>query len=152
MKHRLLEQLELMLEPVIVSLGCELVGIEYIGQSNNPLLRIYIDAEDGVTVAACQRVSRQVSAVLDVEDPIRSQYTLEVSSPGLDRPLFKAAHYVRFVGHKVRLKLMVPHLGRRNFTGILLGCQDEQVEIEVDGEKFVFSLSEIDKAKLVSDL
>jgi ribosome maturation factor RimP len=147
------QELQAMLEPAINVLGCELVGIEYLPQGKRSLLRIYIDKPSGVTIDDCSDVSHQVSAILDVEDPIREQYTLEVSSPGLDRPLFSQAHFERFNGSLARLKLRLPHEGRRNFTGRLLGLTDDgAVRMEVDGETHTFTLDEIDKARLVPEI
>ena len=147
------QELQAMLEPAINVLGCELVGIEYVPQGKRSLLRIYIDKPSGVTIDDCGDVSHQVSAILDVEDPIREQYTLEVSSPGLDRPLFRAAHFERFSGSLAKLKLHRSRAGRRNFTGRLLGLTDEDaVQMEVDGETYVFTLDEIDKARLVPEI
>jgi ribosome maturation factor RimP len=147
------QELQAMLEPAINVLGCELVGIEYVPQGRRSLLRIYIDKPSGVTIDDCSDVSHQVSAILDVEDPIREQYTLEVSSPGLDRPLFQAAHFERFSGSLARLRLNRPHAGRRNFTGRLLGLSDDgAVRMEVDGETYAFKMDEIDKARLVPEI
>src|SRR5579871_4848897 len=123
------ETLLKLLEPAIEALGYELVELEFPPH----LLRIYIDREGGVTVDDCEIVSRQVSAVLDVEDPIPGAYTLEVSSPGLDRPLRKVADFARFAGEQARIELTLPIEGRRRFSGTLKGCEAEEVSIEVDG-------------------
>ena len=141
-----------LLEPVVNALGCELVGIEFIPQGGRSLLRVYIDKAEGVTVDDCSAVSYQVSGLLDVEDPIREQYTLEVSSPGLDRLLFKAEHFVRFTGHRVKVRTRLPREGRRNFTGTITGCHDGTLILEVDGESIEMPLSEIDKARLVPEM
>lgn len=148
------QELQAMLEPAINVLGCELVGIEYIPQGKRSVLRIYIDKESGVTIDDCSDVSHQVSAILDVEDPIREHYTLEVSSPGLDRLLFKPEHFEQFQASLVKLKLHVPFEGRRNFTGRLLGltAAGDEVQIEVDGETFIFALDDIDKARVVPEI
>jgi len=140
-----------MLEPAVNVLGCELVGIELIPQGRRSLLRIYIDKEDGVTIDDCSDVSHQVSGILDVEDPIREQYTLEVSSPGLDRPLFKLEDFDRFSGSQVKLRLRQMLDGRRNFTGRILGVEGESVRVEVDGSPRVFAIVDIDKARLVPE-
>jgi len=146
------QELQAMLEPAINVLGCELVGIELIPQGKRSLLRIYIDKPSGVTIDDCSDVSYQVSAILDVEDPIREQYMLEVSSPGLDRPLFKCEHFERFSGNVAKLKLHLPFEGRRNFSGRLAGVTDNgAVQIEVDGEIYTFAIDEIDKARLVPE-
>ncbi|MCF6231078.1 MAG: ribosome maturation factor RimP, partial [Gammaproteobacteria bacterium] len=106
--------------PVVEALGYELVGIEYISQGKHSVLRLYIDSEKGIVVDDCAEISHQVSGVLDVEDPIRGVYHLEVSSPGLDRPLFNEEHYERFTGHQVKIQLTAPLNGRRKFQGVLL--------------------------------
>lgn len=139
----------MVIEPAVSALGYELVGIEYLPQGRHSLLRIYIDHEDGITVDDCERVSRQVSAALDVEDPIHGQYTLEVSSPGLDRPLFTAEHFRRFAGNEVQLRLHTPVEGRRKFKGLLRGVRDEKVVLEIDGVELLFPLEDIEKAQLV---
>lgn len=145
------EQLEQLIEPAVVALGYELVGVEYKPQGRHSLLRVYIDAPDGITVDDCERVSHQVSGVLDVEDPIQGQYTLEVSSPGLERPLFRPAHYEHFAGSEVQLRLKVPVAGRRKFKGRLQGLRDETVVLEVDDGEQVFPLADIEYAHLVPD-
>ena len=140
-----------MLEPAVNVLGCELVGIEFIPQGRRSLLRIYIDKENGVTIDDCSDVSHQVSGILDVEDPIREQYTLEVSSPGLDRPLFKLEDFERFSGSLVKLRLRQMIDGRRNFTGRILGVEGESVRVEVDGSPQAFAIVDIDRARLVPE-
>lgn len=146
---------EKLLHPIAAAvrgLGYELVGVEHLPQGRHSVLRVYIDTAAGVTVEDCERVSRQVSGVLDVEDLVRGHYVLEVSSPGLDRPLFTAEHYERFVGCKVKLRLSLPIAGRRNFSGLLRGVQDDQVIVAVDdGEEMRFSLENIDQARLVPE-
>lgn len=144
--HSHLRQL---IEPVISLLGCELVGIEYLGQGGNNVLRVYIDKLEGVTLDDCEKVSRQISGLLDVEDPIRERYTLEVSSPGLDRPLFTRDDFDRHIGQCAQLRLEKPLDGRRNFKGIIQGMQDEEVVLEVDGIQLVLPLKTIEKARLV---
>ena len=136
-------------KPVVESLGYELVGVEYLTQGRDGLLRVYIDAEDGIKVEDCQRVSHQLSGVLDVEDVIKGHYSLEISSPGLDRPLFNAAQFERFAGSEVKLRLEAPLEGRRKFRGTLLGVEDGEVRLLVDGEEVRIPLASIDKANLV---
>ncbi|WP_303903815.1 ribosome maturation factor RimP [Thiohalomonas denitrificans] len=145
------QRLDELLEPSVAVLGYELVGVEYLAQGLHSLLRVYIDSEDGITVDDCARVSRQISAVLDVEDPIRGQYTLEVSSPGADRPLFKAKDYERFAGNRVKLKLKVPLEGRRNFKGHLIGINGTEVTLESEDREWLFALQDIEKAQLVPE-
>lgn len=136
-------------EPVVESLGFELVGAEYLVQGGDGLLRVYIDAENGIDVEDCRRVSHQLSGVLDVEDVIKGHYNLEISSPGLDRPLFKAEHFERFAGHEIRLRLDAPQDGRRKFRGVLVGIQGDEVTLLVDGEEVQIPLASIDRANLV---
>jgi ribosome maturation factor RimP len=133
MRHGEADRIRRLLEPGVSGLGYELVGVEWQGGAGRGLLRVYIDAPAGVTLADCERVSHQVSGVLDVEDPIRGGYTLEVSSPGVERPLFTPEHYARFAGERVRLKLAVPIEGRRTVTGKLRGLEDGRVIVLEDG-------------------
>jgi ribosome maturation factor RimP len=112
-------------------------------------LRIYIDAEQGIAIEDCERVSHQVSGVLDVEEPITSAYTLEVSSPGFDRPLFKAKDFERFAGNGVKITLKIPVDGRRNFTGLIQGMADDNILIEVDGEVYELPINKLSKARLI---
>jgi len=146
------ENLITLLRPVIDNLGYELVGVEYIPQGSYSLLRIYIDSENGITITDCERVSHQVSGLLDVEDVIHGQYNLEVSSPGLDRPLFNEEHFRRFIGELVKVRLSVPLEGRRKFTGIIRGLDNGIVELEVDSETIEMPFQNIEKANLVPDI
>jgi ribosome maturation factor RimP len=146
------ENIQAIVRPVVESLGYELVGIEYLLQGKHGLLRVYIDTEDGVTVDDCQRVSHQLSGVLDVEDVIRGQYQLEISSPGLDRPLFTEEHFARFAGHMAKLRLAVPVDGQRKFKGVLLGVEDGKIRVQVGDDELTFPLSAIDKANLVAEI
>jgi len=141
-----------LLEPSVTALGFELVAVELVGNGNDRVLRVYIDHPDGITVDDCADVSRQVSAVLDVEDPIAGMYTLEVSSPGLDRPLVKAADFKRFAGSLIKLRTHEAVLGRKNFTGLLSEASDNNVVIEVDGEPYEIGFANIERARLVPDL
>ncbi|HTT07388.1 MAG TPA: ribosome maturation factor RimP [Gammaproteobacteria bacterium] len=144
-------RLQALLEPVVTALGYELVGIEQVTGGRRGLVRLYIDQPAGVAVDDCERVSRQVSAVLDVEDPIAGGYVLEVSSPGLDRPLYTPAHYARFAGCRARLKLRTPLLGdQRNVTCTLLGVDEDKVRVEVDGVEHHIPLVQIAKARLIA--
>ncbi|MCW8884857.1 MAG: ribosome maturation factor RimP [Motiliproteus sp.] len=144
-----LEQLEALIEPVVIGLGFELWGIEYLSQGKHTVLRIFIDAEKGIYIDDCAAVSRQVSSVFDVEDPIVGEYNLEVSSPGMDRPLFKLVHYRAFVGQRVQLRLRVPFEGRRKFNGLLKGVEEDEVVIEVDNHEYLLPIDTIDKANIV---
>jgi len=144
------DQIELLVEAPIESLGYELVGVEYIKNGVNTVLRIYIDAEQGIGIEDCERVSHQVSGILEVEDPISSAYSLEVSSPGFDRPLFKERDFVRFSGSEAKIAMKLPIQGRRNFRGILQGFSDGDILIEVDGEVYELPLTKLSKAKIVA--
>ncbi len=145
-------ELESLIEPVTAGLGYELVGVEYIPQGRHSLVRVYIDRPDGISVDDCEKISRQVSALLDVEDPIRGQYVLEVSSPGLDRPLFSAQHFVRFAGHKSKIRLRSPLEGRRNFVGVLRGVDEGMVVMEMEEREYRLPLDMIEKANLVPEI
>ena len=142
------QQLQAMLEPTVEALGFELWGLEYLSQGRRALLRLYIDGENGVTVDDCATVSRQVSGVLDVEDPISSDYTLEVSSPGVDRLLFRLEHYPAYVGEWIEIRLRVPFEGRRKFKGTLKGVEGEDVVVQVEDQEYLLPHSAIDRAQV----
>ncbi|MDX5628334.1 MULTISPECIES: ribosome maturation factor RimP [unclassified Brenneria] len=142
------QKLTEMISAPVEALGYELVGIEFI-RGRQSTLRIYIDSEDGITVDDCADVSHQVSAVLDVEDPITVAYNLEVSSPGLERPLFTAEHYVRFIGEEVTVVLRMAVQNRRKWLGVIKAVDGEMITITVEGKDEVFALSNIQKANLV---
>ena len=143
-----LEALKALIVPVVESMGCEFWGLEYLSSGRSAMLRVYID-NDPVTVEDCERVSRQVSSLLDVEDLITSEYTLEVSSPGLDRPLYTLTQYEKYVGEDVALRLRFPYEGRRKFKGRLNGVEGEDVLLVVDDHEFLFPISSIEKANIV---
>jgi len=144
------EQLEALIAPVAQSMGCELWGIEYMTQGRYTTLRIYIERDgEGVTLEDCERVSRQVSSVLDVEDPISNRYTLEVSSPGMDRLLFSLDQFALYVGEVVALKTRAPVAGRRKFTGTLKAVEGDSVILVVDGEQHTMPVGSIEKANVV---
>ena len=148
-----LKTLQRMLAAVVDAMGYELVGVEFHPSRDSALLRIYIDRENGVGLDDCQRVSHQLSGVLEVEDPIAGRYTLEVSSPGLDRPLFEAAHFNRFVGFKARLHLRELLDGRRKLVGRLVGMRDDDVVIlDGEGREWRAPLERIAKARLAPEL
>ncbi len=139
-----------LIEPVVEGLGYEVVDIDYRPHPTDGLLRIYIDGPNGIVLDDCTTVSHQVSSVLDVEDPIPGQFNLEVSSPGLDRPLRKIADFERFTGSTVKIKLTVPTIeGQRNFTGKLKGIENDEVILVMDGETHYLALDTIDKARIV---
>lgn len=137
----------------VEAMDYELVGVEFHPRPGNALLRVYIDGENGITLDDCQQVSHQLSGVLDVEDPIAGPYTLEISSPGLDRPLFEAKHFARFAGAVVRVQLREPLDGRRKLVGHLLGMRGDDVVIaSSDGQEWEVPLERIEKARLVPQL
>ncbi|HXH02985.1 MAG TPA: ribosome maturation factor RimP [Candidatus Competibacteraceae bacterium] len=138
-----------LLGPTIEALGYELVGIEFHPNSVNALLRVYIDKDGGITLDDCQLVSHRVSGLLDVEDPIHGHYTLEVSSPGLDRPLFEPAHFERFAGQTVRVQLILPVQGKRKLKGVLRGMRGQMVVVDVEGQEYELPLEQIERARLV---
>ena len=141
-----------LLEPSVSGLGYELVGVELEGSEARSVLRIFIDCEAGITVGDCEQVSRQIGAVLDVEDPIPESYVLEVSSPGIDRPLLTADHFVRFAGHPVRLHTTEPMDGRRGWKGRLVGCRDGNVVVREGDEERIIPLGLVGKANLVPEV
>jgi len=141
-----------MLEPGIRSLGYELVGVEFqTGGKGGGLLRVYIDSAAGISADDCQKVSYQVSGVLDVEDPIPGQYTLEVSSPGLDRMLFRPEDFDRFAGQLVKVRLAYPLEGQRRFKGRLAGMRGENVVINEDDMEISLPFDQIEQARLVPE-
>ncbi|ARD17934.1 ribosome maturation factor RimP [Edwardsiella piscicida] len=142
------QKLTEMITAPVEALGFELVGIEFI-RGRHSTLRIYIDSEEGITVDNCADVSHQVSAVLDVEDPISVAYYLEVSSPGMDRPLFTAEHYTHFLNEEVTLVLRMAMQNRRKWQGIIKAVDGEMITVTVDGKDEVFALSNVQKANLV---
>jgi len=147
------DRLEALLTPIIDDLGYEFVGLEYSSNPKNRLLRVYIDKPDsGIDVDDCAEVSREISAVMDVEEPITGQYTLEVSSPGIERPLFTAAHFERFVGETAKIQMLAPIDGRRRFKGQIVAVEGDDVRLKVDGQDVVLNVAGMDKAKLAPDL
>ncbi|MFA5678807.1 MAG: ribosome maturation factor RimP [Pseudomonas sp.] len=144
-----LTELEQLLIPVVEALGYRCWGIEFLSQGRHSLLRVYIDHPDGVSVEACAAVSRQASAVLDVEDPISGDYTLEVSSPGMDRPLFTLEQYAAYVGEQAKIRLRAPYDGRRNFQGVIRGVEGEEVVLQVEDHEYLLPIDSIDKSQIV---
>ena len=140
------------INPIVIDMGYELLGIEYVGSGKYSVLRLYIDCEEGVGVNDCETVSRQVSSIMDVEDPISGQYNLEVSSPGIERPLFVIAHYQRFLGHDVCLRTYRTVDGRRNFTGCIGSVVEVSNTIELVTElgPVTLDIDLIEKANLVA--
>ncbi len=141
-----------MLEPVVNALGCELWGIEYIGQGKHSILRVYIDKEGGVNIDDCTQVSRQISSLLDVEDPISGEYTLEVSSPGLDRILFTLEQFKEYAGYHAKLKLTENFEGKRNFSGQIKTVENEEVVLIIGDEQYTLPYELIEKANIISQV
>jgi ribosome maturation factor RimP len=147
------ERLIALIEPVLVRSGYELVELEYAAGRSRAVVRLFIDhlgvdQPAGITVEDCERVSRDVAALLDVDDPIPTAYTLEVSSPGFDRVLRTPAHFERFIGSRVFVELKVPRAGRRRYTGMLQTVSSTGIELEVDKQKVEIPFGEIGKARL----
>ena len=140
------------INPIIIDMGYELLGIEYVASGKHSVLRLYIDCEKGIRVNDCENVSRQVSSIMDVEDPISGQYNLEVSSPGIERPLFVISHYQRFLGHDVRLRTYRPVDGKRNFTGCIgsVGKTSNTIELVTELGPVTLEIGLIEKANLVA--
>jgi len=139
-------------EPVVTGLGYEFVGAEFGQGEGGQTLRIYIDASDGVDVDDCARVSRQADAALDVEDVVPGAYVLEVSSPGIDRPLFDEAQFAAQIGEEVRVRLVSGIDGRRNYKGRLVAVADGAATVEVDGVDHVLTLADVEQAHLIGRL
>lgn len=151
--HRCSTELTEMARGVVEPMGYELVGVEYLsGYQGGNLLRVYIDSEHGIQLEDCSRVSHQLSGVLDVEDPIRGEYNLEVSSPGMDRPLFEKEHFERFIGSKVNIRLAYGPGNRRKYKGLLKGVENGNVLLEVEDEVFSLPLDSISEARLIPEL
>lgn len=149
---QMLQNVQGMIEPVIVSMGYELLGLHYIPGKQSATLRLYIDSDTGITLDDCSVVSHQVSGLLDVEGPLVGKYTLEVSSPGLDRPLFKLAHYEAFLGHSVKLRLRVPLNNRRKFSGVIKAVEGNDIIVVTESEEFHLNFDSIEKANLIPEL
>lgn len=148
------DKLTQLLKPAVEGLGYELVGVEHLPMGKHTVLRIYIDSADGITVEDCSRVSHQVSGVLEVEEPISGAFTLEVSSPGIDRPLFCFEHFKQFVGSKVKLKLHHAMEGKRKLIGVIENIDGDDIIIKErdTNASFELQMDDIDKANIISDL
>lgn len=144
-----LGKLHELVEPVVSALGYSLWGVESATQGRRSVVRIYIDAEAGISVDDCAKVSRQVAAVFDVEDPVSGEYTLEISSPGMDRPLYTKAQFEAYVGQSVSVRLRAPFEGRRKFSGKLTAVESDDVVVAIDDEEYLLPLEMIDKANVV---
>jgi len=162
-------QIEELIEPAVVAIGCRVWGVSYLSQGKHSVLRIYIEkpidskietdagleesqpeeSQAGVTIDDCEKVSRQVGELLDIEETINGEYTLEVSSPGLDRELFRTEQYSQVVGEQLDVRLNYPFEGRKKFVGQLVGVEDNEAIIHIDGEEFLLPIETIQKARVV---
>ena len=142
-----------LITPVLTDMGYELVGVEYVASGKHSILRIYIDIDTGIGIEDCEKVSRQLSAIFDVEDPISTQYNLEVSSPGIERPLFNKAHYHRFLGHDIKLRTHRAIDGQRKFRGTIGSVSDQNNTIELVTElgPVTIDIDLIEKANLIAE-
>lgn len=148
--QRVSDKLAGLIRGLVEPMGYELVGVELVpAERRGQVLRVYIDTDAGIQMEDCTAVSRQLSAMLDVEDPVPGDYNLEVSSPGMDRPLFEVEHFQRFEGEMAKVKLLKSLVGRRSYKGFIRGVEDACVLIEVDGELFHLPFDQIDSARLV---
>ena len=139
-----------MLAVPVETLGFQLWGIEYVQAGKHSIVRVFIDHENGINIEDCAEVSRQVSAVLDVEDPISTEFTLEVSSPGVDRPLFNAQQYAAYIGEDAKVQLTMPVAGSRNLKGAITKIEGQMLTIKVDGKDLVVALDNIRKGNIIA--
>lgn len=146
------ETLTALIAPVVDSMGYEFVGLEYSAHGKNGLLRIYIDKQGGVLIEHCEQVSRQVSRLLDVENPIHHEYRLEVSSPGIERPLFTEAHFQRFQGERAKVSMKFPVEGQRNYVGTILSIVDGALVLSTDQGDISLNVNDIKKAHLLAEI
>jgi len=149
--RRIPQNIQALIEPIVVALGYEFVGIEYLIQGKHSLLRVYIDSDKGITLDDCTQVSHQVSGLLDVEDVIKGQFNLEVSSPGSDRPLFTLAHFQKYIGNEIKIRLSMSVENRRKFIGRLCAVNEKDVVFNVDDTEIRINFDNIEKANLVPD-
>ena len=147
-----IEKINTIVEPAINGMGYELSDIEVKQHGREKLLRLFIDKPDGISLDDCESVSRQVSLLLDVEDPISEDYVLEISSPGLNRTLKKHEHYQKFLNSEVKIKLLPTIEGRRNYRGRLVSASKDQIVVEVDNEKHTIAMRSIENTRLVPEL
>ncbi len=148
--QRVAPKIQAVVEPVVVGLGYEYVGAEFGQAENGTTLRVFIDTSKGIEVDDCASVSRQLSAALDVDDVISTAYLLEVSSPGVDRPLFTEAQFAAQVGEEVRARTVTAHDGRRNYKGKLVSVADGEATIEIDGVDFSVPIDDVEQANLIA--
>jgi ribosome maturation factor RimP len=146
------DQLGELLGPVVANLGYELWEIEYAPRAGGGLLRLYIDSPDGISLEDCEKVSRAVSGVLDEADPIPNEYTLEVSSPGMDRVLRTQDHFARFAGSRVKIEMIQLINGRKRFQGRLQKVGESEITLETDGGEVSLPIEDIHRARLIPDV
>jgi len=153
------EDLSRLIRPTVEAMAFEFVGLEYLSNPKNRLVRVYIDRKpqvdgepEGISVEDCADVSNEISALLDVENPVSGHYSLEVSSPGVERPLFEPGHYRRFIGDRAKVHLFAPVDNRRKLTGRIIEADDDRVVIEVDGERIAVAFGDIRRANLKPDM
>ena len=144
-----MKSLEALVAPIVESMGFEFWGMQQSGGSNNALLRIYIDSENGVNVEDCAVVSRQLSHMLDVEDPISGEYRLEISSPGVERPFFTLEQYSRYTGEYIKVKLRRSFDGRRQFSGVLVAVENEELLVRDQEHEYALPYEWVDKGQVV---
>jgi len=141
-----------LIEPVISAMGYKLWGVEYLGQGKHSILRVYLDKTGGVDIEDCAKASRQISSLLDVEDPISGEYTLEVSSPGLDRVLFNLGQFQEYAGYHAKIRLTESFEGQRNFTGQIKTVRDDEIVLIIGDEEYSLPYELIEKANLISQV
>ena len=141
-----------LIEPVISAMGYKLWGVEYLGQGKHSILRVYLDKTGGVDIEDCAKASRQISSLLDVEDPITGEYTLEVSSPGLDRVLFNLEQFQEYAGYHAKIRLTESFEGQRNFTGQIKTVRDDEIVLIIGDEEYSLPYELIEKANLISQV
>lgn len=144
------ETIRKIVEPVVTALGFQVWGIEYLGQGRHTLLRVYLDKDGGINIEDCAEASRHISSILDVEDPIASEYTLEVSSPGLDRTLFTLEQAKAYIGSMLKVRLAENFEGRRNYSGVLQDVVNDELVLITDGNQLVFPFELVEKANVVA--
>jgi len=143
------KQVSDLIEPILSEMGLELIDVEYLSDRGRWVLRIYMDKDGGITLDDCAMVSGELGDLIDIKNFIEHEYVLEVSSPGLNRPLKKEADFIRVIGKRIKVKTRTPVEGRRNFTGILKDFRDQKLIIEYEGGLVILAWTDIEKANLV---
>jgi ribosome maturation factor RimP len=145
------KQIEALLTPTVAANGCAIWGVEWLSSGRHSRLCLYIDRADGISVDDCERISREVSDLLDVEDVLQQNYTLEVSSPGMDRILFSPDQFASNVGQRVDVRLNYPFEGRKRIVGLLTGVEDGEAVVRVDDNEFILPLENVQRARIVPE-